>query len=459
MAKKIERTEESQGRQSRKEILLARRHARQTRQIRIALIGIVSFLLLILILGLVMELGIKPTQPVADVRGVQIAMRDWQDRVRLQRAQIILGLEDLAEVLNQDIGQVQQFAQQQISLLLDSETLGQGVLDEMIDEELIKLEAEARGISVTESDIDKELEESYRYFDGAVPTSTPTATGTPIPTPSLTPIPTQVITEVLPTATMAPTSTPGPTSTPRPTPTAVSLESYQESLRGTINSLEEMGAAEAAFRDLIEAQIYRERLRDALAGEANLPDTALQSSFFYLSFDERSAADDALEQIKDSDFLTVWNTIRSNPRDDDTENNTFASEILWRSQDDVENLFGEEVANAVFSLPPNVPSPITEQMADDGESVERYLLVQVSGRQERPLSQSAIQGAEDELLTNWLESQKQIDVEIFERWRSNVPRQPILDPRFLVPPTPAPVTPTVGQSEELQTPVPETPQE
>ncbi len=110
-------------------------------------------------------------------------------------------------------------------------------------------------------------------------------------------------------------------------------------------------------------------------------------------------------------------------------------------------------------MPPNVPSSIIEQLADDGESVERYLIVQVSGRQERPLSDSARRGAEEELLSNWLELQKQVDVEIFERWRTNVPRQPLLDSRFLVPPTPAPATATVEGPVLSETPQPGNSQE
>jgi hypothetical protein len=452
MAKKRKQTNDEDRRQSRKEVLLARKQRRQTRQIRIAIIGIASLLAAVILIGVINELFIKPSSPVAVVEGEEISMREWRERVVLQRAQLIIGLENLAETFGQDIGQVQQFAGQQITLLEEPETLGQLVLDQLIDEHLIRQEAEARGITVSDADVQKEIEESFNYFAGAVPTPLPTPTETVIPTPSLTPIPTAVITEVLPTNTPFPSPTSGPTSTPLPTATAVSLESFQESFNETIDSFNELGVDEAEFRGIVRAQLYQDRLLEELAEEQELSDEAMQVSFYYITTQSEEGAEEVMASIEESGFLTAWNTIKSLPPTDTTEDSPIASEILWRTQDEIENLFGAEIADPAFNLDQNEPSEVIMIPATEEGAPDRYSIIMVSGREMRPLSESALQAAKQEVLTSWLEEQRLTGVEIFERWRANVPRRPILDRRFLLPPTPGPATPTFALPDITETP-------
>lgn len=443
MAKKRKQSIEEDQRQSRKEILLARKQERQTRQVRLAVIGIAALLGIVLLIGAVNEIILKPGSPVANVNGTEVALRDWQDRVRFQRAQLIISVEQLAEAFAQDIGQVQQFAGQQINLLEDPETLGQLVLDQMVDEVLVQQGAAERGISVSDEAIQEEIEQSFNYFGGESPTPPPSPTETVMPTPSLTPIPTQVITEVLPTSTPLATVTAGPTSTPMPTSTPVSLESFQESFGETMDQFDALGISEADFREVVRAQILQERLTEALVDEQGVAEEAEQASFFYIVAESLEEAEDTLEQIESTDFLTVWNTVRSEPLDPESQSTLVASELLWRTRDDVESFFGQEVAESVFQNELETPSAIivVESMTED-ES-DSYYIIMVSGREVRPLSESEIAAAEQELFRVWLEEQRTQGVEIFERWRSSVPGRPILDRRFLLPPTPAPATPTI----------------
>lgn len=452
MAKKRKQSEEEERRQSRKEILLARKHQRQTRQIRVAIIGIAALLGVVLLIGFINELFIKPSSPVAVVKGEEITMREWRERVRLQRAQLIIGLEDLAQTFGQDIGQVQQFAGQQISLLEDPVTLGQLVLDQLIDDHLIRQEAERRGITISDADVQKEIEASFNYFGGAVPTPLPTPTETIVPTPSITPIPTAVITEVVPTNTPIPTPTIGPTGTPLPTPTAVSLESFEEQFSETVNSLKDLGIEEAEFRKVVLAQLYRERLLEALVEEQDLPKEEMQASFFYIVTQTEEEAMNVLSTIENTDFLSSWNTIKSLPPSDTIESTPIASEILWRTKDELNDLFSPEIADAAFNLDINQPSEIIFVPGVEGGPPDRYYIVMVSGREVRPLSESAFRAKEQEVMTSWLEEQRLTGVEIFERWRANVPSRPILDRRFLLPPTPGPATPTFPVPEIVETP-------
>lgn len=450
MAKKRNQDTNEEQRRSRKEVLLARKQAKQTRQIRLAVGGIVALLVVVFAIGLVNELVIKPTQPVATVNGVEISLRDWQDRVRFQRAQLIIGIEDLEETVGGDIGLVQQFAGQQMNLLLQPEVLGQLVLEDMIDDQLIRQEAADRGIMVTEEEVDERIEENFNYYDGESPTPFPTSTPTVMPTPSLTPIPTEVITDVLPTSTPPPSPTDGPTSTPPPTATAVSLESFQEELNSTLERFQSYGVSEEAYREFIRSQLFREKLTEELAEEQGFLTEDEQASFYFLAFDTREEAEEALAVLEDDDFLTVWNTIRSRPNDPESEDTGTASEVLWRRQDALESLYGEEVATAAFELDIGETSGVLLDEAATEEETDRYYIINVTGREVRPLSDSVIQQEKDQVMTTWLESQARTGVETFDLWQSNVPRQPLLDSRFLVQPTQAAPQPTV--------PLPEVPE-
>jgi hypothetical protein len=65
MAKKREENNEERTRQSRKDLLIQRQHDRQTRQIRLAILGIVGLQGVVVLIGIVNELLIKPDSPVA----------------------------------------------------------------------------------------------------------------------------------------------------------------------------------------------------------------------------------------------------------------------------------------------------------------------------------------------------------------------------------------------------------
>jgi hypothetical protein len=444
MAKKRKQSIEEEQRQSRKEVLRARKDAQQNRQVRLAVIGIGALLGVVLLIGVVNELILKPNSPAVNVAGTEIPIKDWQERVRFQRAQLIVSIEDLAVALGQDIGQVQQFAGQQITLLEDPETLGQLVLDQMADEIIIRQAAEERGIVVTDDDVQREIEESFSYFDGESPPPLPSPTETVMPTPSLTPIPTQVITEVVPTNTPQATATAGPTVTPQPTSTPVTQDSFDETFAETMDRLGDLGVDEATFRNVILAQLYQERLVEAIASEQEIADEAEQASFFYIVSETLEEAEQALADIETEDFLTVWNTIRSQPADPESESTLSASELLWRTQEDIESFFGSDLATEAFELGLDEPSGvvIVSSESEDGPT-DSYFIIMVSGREVRPLSESAISAAEQEAFQTWLEAQRLGSVEIFERWRTAVPGRPILDRRFLVPPTPAPATPTI----------------
>ena len=128
MAKKQQETERDDRRLSRKEVLLARRQRERTRQVRIAVGLIVGLLVLVALVAVIIEGFVRPAQAVIRSGDDQITLEEWQNRVRFQRAPVITAMEDQLEMFGGDIGLIQQFNQQQISLLMQPQLLGELVV-------------------------------------------------------------------------------------------------------------------------------------------------------------------------------------------------------------------------------------------------------------------------------------------------------------------------------------------
>src|ERR1051326_6292226 len=169
-------------------------------------------------------------EPVEEVNGVKITTGQWQERVKMQRIQM-LNIYNQYSFYQQNFGiDYSQQMQQIQSMLLSPETVGQQVLDQMRDDILIQQEAEKRGITVSDAELEKFIQENgFGFSPNGTPTPTTTPTEISFPTltsqqltlypPTSTPTesPTETIT---PTATLALSATPGSTSTPAPaTPT------------------------------------------------------------------------------------------------------------------------------------------------------------------------------------------------------------------------------------------------
>lgn len=444
MAKKPQNTpdEEAQQRQSRKEILIARKHERQLRNVRIAVISIAVLIALVIGIALVNELIITPGRAVATVGDRSITLREWEERVKFERAQRIIFLENQLEAFGGDVGIIQQFAGNVINELYEPETMGQNALNTMANEIVMCKALEERGIEITDADIQTMIGESYGFYGAGVsPTQQPSPTATIQPTPSLTPIPTAVITEVVPTLTPFPTPTAGPTSTPAPTPTPLSEQDFQNDFGEYIGRLNALGVSEATYRSVVRAQLCSDRLTEVLTEERALSTSAPQASLFVITASTEEAANEMKALIDSEGYLTAWNTIVSRPVDQDATEapETDAFELLWRTQSSLGTSIGTDVAAAAFDLDIDTPSDVIAVTGSDGTTT--YYLVMVSGREERQLSDSEFQTAQSALLQSFIDEQLTGNLQINDMWRNRVPTLPALDPKFLAAPT---ATPAAG---------------
>jgi parvulin-like peptidyl-prolyl isomerase len=256
-------------------------------------------------------------RPIATVGSAEISTQQFEARVRLQRQRLLSDFGQYSQL--QQLGMDVSAQLQQIQSSLDQpETIGQEVLDQIIDEEIIRQEALSRGLSVSAAELEAAIQANFEYFPAGTPTLTVTptavlsptvpasafesvtqsptasptlpATQTPVVTASTTllaastavvgiepgataaesggPTATAFITlEPTATATFLPTSTPGPTSTAAPTATPLTLTGYQERLELTTNGLAKLGFTTADYRRFIETLLLREKLVEVITAD------------------------------------------------------------------------------------------------------------------------------------------------------------------------------------------------
>ena len=205
---------------TRKETARKRRDAERNRRVIIGLIAVCALLISLIGAGIIQELVLKPRQPVAMVNGQRIASNDYGKRVRFSWSQ----------------------AGDQLT---DPEGTGLQVLDQMIDEALIRQEAQKRGLTVSPDDVTLAIERSFGYQ------RTPP---TPAPTPSPEPSP-----------------TPGgpPTATPFPTPTPVTFEAFDKAYKDYLARVKTTaGLTEADLRTLVEVDLLQEKLYEEVVKDA-----------------------------------------------------------------------------------------------------------------------------------------------------------------------------------------------
>ena len=370
-------------------------------------------------------------EPVARANGVTVTTGEWQERVKFQRAQL-LNAYNQYQFYQQSFGfDYSQQLQEITTTLSVPEILGQQVLDQMTDEILIRQEAEKRGITVSNEEIDNYFKETFGFFpDGtATPTITPTefafptlsneqltfypSTSTPTEAPASTVTPTGAPDEsatATPTATTAP---PTPTSVPEAataTSTPYTLEGYQTDYEEMVKSFSAYNVSERTIRSIYEADLLRKKLRDDITKD--MPQTEEQVFARHILVETEEEANAAYERLQNGeDFATVAAEVSQ-----DTGSAARGGELDWAPR----SFFVKEFSDAAFS----------QEIGEIGKPVKTefgYHIIQVIAREELPLSASQYEQAKDTAFNDWLTATREAaTIETFETWKEHVPTEPAL---------------------------------
>jgi hypothetical protein len=373
---------------TRKQLSRAEREAQQRRRIIYAVGGVLAVVVLIVLFGVIRESLIKPNEPVANVNGEQISTTDFQNRVRLVRAQLIQQAD-----FSQRVGDTQSVDRLQ-SELADPISLGSQVINGMVDEVLLKQAAKDFNATVTPDEIEASIEKEFGY-DRNPPTPAPTSTPRPTPTASA-PV----------------TQTATPSATPLPTATPISKESaqqfYQDYLRG-------YGLSDQDYRKYTEMRLLSNKVRDAIG--TTVPTMTEQIKFQYMRIDA-VAVPTVTEAIKQDGFAKVYQAALSNTLPYSTS--VLASEVTdWLPRDAFSGStdLGAAIGDAFFSTPVSQTTAIISNTTGTASFVGL-----ITAKSIEPLSSSFLQQAQQNAVEAWLQQRR--NPNFLLTWADRVPTKP-----------------------------------
>ncbi len=427
MAAKETRKEKKAKRQheNRKYVSRKEQERRQRRLVNGVLFGILLLVALLLGYGWLNDTYLKQRKPVAVVNGEKITLGEFQARVRMQRQQEINRYQQYmlyAQVLGIDPQNDPNFAPiiQDLVTRLTTQPLliGQDVLDEMINEVLIRQAAAEMGITVSPEEVEAAIRETFEFYPDGTPTPSPTPEMPTYPTLS----PTQLAL-VTPTFTPGPTSTPLPTATPdpeatatpqpvpSPTATPYTLEGFQQEYANTLKIYEPLGIDEATFRGLFEFTVLRNKVYEVVT--ADVPAEEEQVWVRHILVADEATAQEVRQRLLDGeDFGALAQELSQDPG-----SAPLGGDLGWFGRGRMVAPFEE----AAFSL----------EVGEISEPVETQFgwhILQVLGREVRPLTADQYRQAKDRAFSDWvLGLQEQAEIERYpEVWQNNTPTDPAL---------------------------------
>lgn len=415
--------------QTKKHLARMERERRQQRYILIGIIVTVVAVVGVIAFGLINERVLKARQPVATVNGERITTEEFQTRVRYTRQQLIgnaISSYQIAQLFG-DSPETQASFVSQISNIqsqLSPLIVGQQTLDQLIDEALIRQEAKRRGISVTQQEVQEEIQRELGFFPEGTPTTTPTQA--PLPTSTLSPLqltlipptatalPTQVITPTATptqtaTATLVPTIT--PTRAPTATPTAFTRELFDEQYKQTIDGLNTaINFNENDLKRLIESVLLRQKVLDAVLEEKDIRQTQEQVWARHILVPDEALAQSVLDRLNAGED---WSALAAELSTDESNKNQ-GGDLGWFGR----GRMVAEFEDAAFSLDiGEISQPVQTSFG--------YHIIQVLGHEDRQISQAEYENLREQAFSEWLQELRDASqIEINDIWQERVPSEP-----------------------------------
>ncbi len=435
------------------------RKQREEKQIRLILIVTVAIAAIIIGLvgyGIVEQLIIRPQKPVAKVGDTAITTKDFTIRVRYTRVQMLNQTYQYFSFYQQfgEFGaSFLQNAQSLVSQLSQPEIVGNDVLDQMIDEILIKEQAAARGITVSDEEVEEALQAAFGFYPDGTPTPSQTATivntptlsetqyalvtktPTPSETPEVSPTPsdeaatnetadeetnetasdqetpaspteTQAVQET-PTPEQSPTITMSPTITS--TPTTFTTEIYGEDVKEFNKNYGFYDFDIDQLREIIRVDLLRDKLMDDIT--ADLEPTKEEVWARHILVETQEEALEVLGKLEEGED---WNTLAAEYSTDDS-NKDQGGDLGWFDDSTMVAPF----TDAAFSME-------IGEISDPVETDFGFHIIQVLGHHEITVDAREFEQMKQDAFITWLDEIRNArdDIEIFPYWQEVVPTTP-----------------------------------
>jgi len=417
---------------TKKHIARLERERRQVGFIRTISIIAITLVIILVGYGILDTTYLKLNQIVAEVNGEEIHLGYWQQRVQMYRLNLINTLQQY-QYYQQSFGLDTTQQQQEITTQLQSDLfLGETVLNQLVDETLIRQEAQKHGITVTDAEVEEKIQGAYNFYPNGTPS--PTITPTEFSTPTLSAEqkalfkPTSTPTEVSVTSTAAPTNTAEPAATATPaqvatptflpqlptaTATPYDLEGFQSQYADTLDNYKSVKVSEETFRSVYVNQIYREKLMAEIVKDT--PSTEEQVRARHILIKDAQLATTVYGKLKSGENFAE----AASQYSEDTGSAVNGGDLGWFGR----GAMVSEFEQAAFSQP----------IGEIGEPVQSefgYHIIQVIAREQMPVSSSRYEQLKQEAFDSWLSTTREAGqtaetIKLFsELWQANVPAMP-----------------------------------
>ncbi len=438
------------------------RIAKEKRQNKILLtivIAILALVVLIVTYGILDNSVLKYNKPVAKVNNTTITVRQFQKRVQYERLSQVEYFTTYASSAYAYF--FQSYLLEMQNSLDDYLQFGSDMLDTMINEAVLAEKAKELGITVTEEDINKEIERGFGYFPNGTPTAEPTIEYRPTSTFSptqlalvtLTPIPTLVPTatlvpptptvdltavattaettesstteEATPTATLEPaTATPEATATSTPAATEIpatatpytkaGFESlYQSMIKNISDNFE---YTDADFRDYVRSLLMNQKMYDYINKDVSRDQEMVWARHILVSTEEEALA--VREKLLASGD---WTTVAAESSID-SGTASKGGDLGWFTR----NQMVEEFETVAFSLE-------IGEISEPVQSDYGYHIIQVLGHEVRQLTDDEFDIFKSNNYSRYIEEAKaEMEIKKYDRWASVVPSTPAIPDEYRI---------------------------
>lgn len=272
----IESTEDVQPRRHRR---MRQEDAEKERKVLIAVGAVIAVVVILLLGGVIYEFVFKPRQAIAAVNNESISVSEFQRRLRFDQDSVIRQIDQYinlgqqfagADGANPFLGQIQQLVDE----VNTPESLSVKTLDAMIEEQLLRQLAAEQGVSVTDDEIQRDIEQQFNYDRDAEPAPTPD--------------PSQPITDTVPAN------------------TGITVEEFQEQYNGFIDGLKSTNSlTEKEFRQWISNSLLSDKLLESAPLEFDTTEEQANIQQILVSIEPESppiekAEADALGKIQET---------------------------------------------------------------------------------------------------------------------------------------------------------------
>ncbi|MBP7213983.1 MAG: peptidylprolyl isomerase [Anaerolineaceae bacterium] len=389
------------------------RKQKEEKQTKIAIT--VSAVILAVVVGLlgyvlINNYIVRPNIVVAKVGETEIKAGEYQSSTSYARMNMLSTANQYVNIFG-EMGK--QYALPMLVQLNQTEQFGRNILDEMIDDVLVKEEAEKRGITVSNEEIQKAMQEQYSYYPEG--TNTPSPTSEPVYTPTWSASQLELINPTnTPEATEEPeegiedetdlpvdeenvdaddtdeevevSPTEVPTEAPTATPYTESL--YKENVKEYQDALSPYGIDKKDLERFTRNSLLRTKLIEDMTKDMQPVEEQVWVRHILVATEDL-----AKEVIEKSGEGEDWNVLASEYSTDEA-NKDNGGDLGWIGRSDS---YDADFLNGAFKLTKEgeISEPVSSQFG--------YHIIQLVARATNPVNDTKFNQMKQDFFSDWLE--------------------------------------------------------